>query len=63
MDNIKLQLELHHKSLDLKRSLSLTEAINWFFSYHKIDFVAENVQLHKNILQHKQLDRRITAVR
>lgn len=63
MDNIKEKLESYKKELDINRSLRLIESVNWFFSYLVIAFTAENVDLFKKILQYKQVDRRITAVR
>ena len=63
MDNVKEFLEGHKDKLKINGSLKLIESTNWFFSYLRIDFTSENVQLFERILQHKQVDRRTSAVR
>ena len=63
MDNIKMHLETYHESLNKNKPLRLMESIDWFFSFLKIKFSDDNVDLCKRILQYKQIDRRVSQVR
>lgn len=63
MDNVKINLESHQKSLKINRSLQLIESVNFFFSFLNIDFIKENFELFNKILLFKYIYRRVTAVR
>ena len=63
MDNIKIHLETYHSTIKIRKPLRLTESINWFFSFLKIKFSDDNVNLYKRILQFKHIDKRVSAVR
>lgn len=63
VDNIKTHLETYHSTIKIRKPLRLTESINWFFSFLKIKFSDDNVNLHKRTLQFKHIDKRASAVR
>ena len=54
---------IYHSSLEKEVLLRLTESVNCFFSFLKIKFTAENVNLLKRMLQFKHIDSRASAVR
>ena len=63
MENININMDQFHKDLKMNRYLGLDESINWFFSYLKIYFNTDEIVLLTLRLKHRNIDKRVLAVK